>query len=133
MLGCWLSLMWPERRWTPRPQPPRLPRQLEGRGAPEIQVLAREPRAFRRLPVLFVRGQPGFMGQCPSIRERVGRDAGWIAEEVIAHLTGIVGAEVRVTLEIDARIAGGVSEAVERTVMENGRTLKFEGQEFERE
>src|ERR1039458_4199978 len=31
---------------------------------------------------------------------RVGRDASRIADEVIAHLAGLVGAEVRVTLEI---------------------------------
>lgn len=30
---------------------------------------------------------------------RVGRDASRIADEVIAHLTGLVGADVRVTLE----------------------------------
>jgi len=62
---------------------------------------------------------------------RAGRDAGRIADEVIAHLAGIVGAEVRVTLEIEARIPGGASDQVVRTVTENGRTLKFISQEFE--
>src|SRR5690606_24982243 len=38
---------------------------------------------------------------------RVGRDAGRIGEEVIAHLTGIVGARVRITLEIEAEIPDG--------------------------
>ena len=35
---------------------------------------------------------------------RVGRDASRIAEEVIAHLAGLVGAEGQVTLEIEAEI-----------------------------
>jgi hypothetical protein len=34
---------------------------------------------------------------------RAGRDAGRIADEVIAHLAGQIGAEVTVTLEIEAR------------------------------
>ena len=64
---------------------------------------------------------------------RVGRDAGRIAEEVIAHLTGLVGAEVSVTLEIEAALATGAPEQVVRTVTENGRTLKFTSQGFELE
>jgi len=62
---------------------------------------------------------------------RVGRDAGRIADEVIAHLAGLVGSEVRVTLEIEVEISAGVPENVVRTVTENGRTLKFTSQGFE--
>ena len=40
---------------------------------------------------------------------RVGRDAGRIAEEVIAHLSGQPGATVAVTLEIEARLTSGHS------------------------
>jgi hypothetical protein len=64
---------------------------------------------------------------------RVGRDAGRIAEEVIAHLTGLVGAEVRVTLDIEAEIPGGAPDHVVRTVLENTRALKFSNQGFEQE
>jgi hypothetical protein len=64
---------------------------------------------------------------------RVGRDAGRIAEEVIAHLAGLVGAEVAVTLEIEARIPGGAPDNVVRIVTENGRTLKFASHGFEKE
>jgi predicted AAA+ superfamily ATPase len=74
-----------------------------------------------------------FHGTISLDPERVGRDAGRIAEEVVAHLTGIVGANVRVILEIEAQVVDGISETVERTVMENARTLKFESQGFERE
>ena len=62
---------------------------------------------------------------------RVGRDASRIAEEVIAHLAGQVGAEVTVMLEIEARLPDGASDQIVRTVTENSRTLKFASQGFE--
>ncbi len=64
---------------------------------------------------------------------RVGRDASRIADEVIAHLSGIVGAELRVTLEIEADIPSGTPDHIVRTVTENSRTLKFTSQGFEKE
>ena len=64
---------------------------------------------------------------------RVGRDASRIADEVIAHLAGQVGAEVTVTLEIDATLADGASDQLVRTVTENSRTLKFTSHGFETE
>jgi len=62
---------------------------------------------------------------------RVGRDAGRIADEVIAHLAGLVSSDVKVTLEIEARIPNGAPDNVVRTVTENSRTLKFTTQGFE--
>jgi len=64
---------------------------------------------------------------------RVGSDAGKVAEEVIAHLAGLMGAHVTVTLEIEAEIPSGAPENVVRTVTENSRTLKFTSQGFESE
>lgn len=64
---------------------------------------------------------------------RVGRDASQIADEVVSHLSGLVGASVTVTLEIDAHIPGGAPDNVVRTVTENSRTLKFTSQGFEEE
>jgi predicted AAA+ superfamily ATPase len=64
---------------------------------------------------------------------RVGRDASRIADEVIAHLAGLVGSSVKVTLEIDVEVSGGVPENVVRTVTENSRTLRFTDQGFEKE
>ncbi len=64
---------------------------------------------------------------------RTGRDAGRIADEVISHLVGLVGSNVAVTLEIAADIPGGAPDNVVRTVTENGRTLKFSSQGFEKE
>ena len=63
----------------------------------------------------------------------MGRHASQIAEEVIAHIAGLVGANVTVTLEIEAEIPDGAPEQVVRTVTENGQTLKFTNQAFEHE
>ena len=63
---------------------------------------------------------------------RAGRDASRVADEVIAHLAGLVGSKVRVTLEIEAEMPSGAPAQVVRTVTENGRTLKFTSQGFER-
>lgn len=64
---------------------------------------------------------------------RVGRDASRIADEVVAHLAGLMGSTVKVTLEIEAEIPSGAPENVVRTVTENSRTLKFTSQGFEKE
>ncbi len=64
---------------------------------------------------------------------RVGRDASHIADEVIAHLAGLVGSTVKVTLEIEAEIPTGAPDHVVRTVTENSLTLKFKNQGFETE
>ena len=62
---------------------------------------------------------------------RVGRDASQIADEVIAHLSGLMGADVNLTLEIAANIPDGTPEHVVRIVIENSRSLKFEDSGFE--
>lgn len=72
-----------------------------------------------------------FHGSVTIDTARVGRDASRIADEVIAHLSGLVGSEVKVTLEIEAKIADGAPEQVVRTVTENSGTLKFTSYGFE--
>ena len=74
-----------------------------------------------------------FHGSVSLDATRTGRDAGRIAEEVITHLAGLVGAKVKVTLEIEAQIPDGAPDQVVRTVTENSRTLKFNSHGFERE
>ena len=74
-----------------------------------------------------------FHGTVPLDSARVGRDAGRIADEVISHLAGLVGAKVTVTLEISAEVPSGAPDHVVRTVTENSRTLKFTNQGFEQE
>ena len=74
-----------------------------------------------------------FHGTVPLDSTRVGRDASRIADEVISHLAGLVGARVTVTLEISAEVPSGAPDHVVRTVTENSRTLKFTNQGFEKE
>lgn len=64
---------------------------------------------------------------------RMGGDAGQIAEEVISHLSGLVGSKVTVTLEIEVSVPSGISDQIVRIVMENGKALKFVNQGFEEE
>ena len=56
-----------------------------------------------------------------------------IASEVIAHLSGVMGANVRLTLEIEVDIPDGTPEQVVRIVTENSRTLNFDDSGFESE
>lgn len=84
-------------------------------------------------------GQPAatkpkrFHGTAVLDTTRVGRDASRIADEIVVHLAGLVGATVTVTIEIEARIPQGVPDQVVRTVTENSLTLKFANQGFETE
>jgi predicted AAA+ superfamily ATPase len=74
-----------------------------------------------------------FHGSVHIDSTRVGRDAGRIADEVIAHLVGQVGADVTVTLEIEAWLPNGANDSLVRTVTENSRALKFDSLGFEKE
>ena len=64
---------------------------------------------------------------------RAGRDAQQIIAEVVQHLTSLSGADVEVTMEIQAKVSEGVPDDVVRIVTENCRTLRFTTQEFEEE
>jgi len=81
-------------------------------------------------PALKLRRFHGTVSLDPT---RVGRDASRIADEVIAHLAGQVGAEVTVVLEIAVSLPDGASDQIVRTVTENSRTLKFTNHGFESE
>lgn len=72
-----------------------------------------------------------FHGSVELDPARMGRDAGQIGEEVIAHLAGMVNAKVRVTLEIEGQFPEGASESTVRTVTENAAHLKFASHAFE--
>jgi len=74
-----------------------------------------------------------FHGTVTLDATRVGRDASRIADEIVAHLAGLVGSKVKVTLEIEAEVPSGASEQVVRAVTENCRTLKFTSHGFEKE
>jgi hypothetical protein len=74
-----------------------------------------------------------FHGTAELDPARTGRDAARIADEIISHLVGMVGSDVRVTLEIEASTPDGVPDQVVRIISENARTLKFKSQSFEAE
>ena len=57
---------------------------------------------------------------------------GQIAEEVLQHLTTLPTSRVRVTVEIEAEVPGGVRDDVQRVINENCQTLRFRGHGFER-
>jgi hypothetical protein len=102
---------------------------VEGRTTPSpgsTTPIAPQPQPAAQLPRRF-------HGTVTLDATRVGRDAGRVAEEVIAHLTGLINAKVTVTLEIEASIPSGASDHVVRTVTENSRTLKFSSHGFENE
>jgi len=81
------------------------------------------PRAVRR-----------FHGSLSLDPTRLSREAGDVAEAVVAHLNGLLDATVEVTLEIHAYIPGGAPDHVVRTVTENAATLRFDpGAGFEAE
>ncbi len=106
-----------------RPTPP--PRPDDDPVPPPHPPVPPQPVAERKLR--------RFYGTVRLDPARVGRDASRIADEVIAHLAGQVGAEVAVTLEIEVRLPGGATDQVVRTVSENSRTLKFTSHGFETE
>jgi len=72
-----------------------------------------------------------FHGSVTLDATRLSRDAGKVAEEVVQHLTGQVGATVNITIEINAHSTTGFPEHVVRTVTENCGTLRFINQGFE--
>ena len=102
----------------PAPEPPGPGGDGDVRPAPDVPPP--QPKKARR-----------FHGTVALDAARVARDAGTIAEEVIAHLAGLVGANVTVSLDIAANVPEGVPENVVRTVSENSRTLKFQNHGFE--
>ena len=57
--------------------------------------------------------------------------AGAIGEAIIQHLSGLVGADVEIGLEIHAHLPEGAPENVVRIITENARTLRFSNFGFE--
>ncbi len=72
-----------------------------------------------------------FHGTVELDATRLGRDAGRISEEVLTHLTSLVGAKAKIVLEIDIEVQNGIPEDKLRIINENCNTLKFKGHGFE--
>ncbi len=93
-----------------------------------------QPRHADTAPVVPVAPLPKrFHGTVLLTADRVGRDAGAIAEEIITHLAVQKGARVTVRLEIEAELPEGARTELIRTVTENARALHFTSFGFEEE
>jgi hypothetical protein len=75
--------------------------------------------------------QKRFYGSIKLDSIRLSRDADKVAQEIVQHLTSLVGTEVEVTLEVHAKIPDGASPELVRTITENCRTLRFENYGFD--
>ena len=116
-----------------RPQPPQpdfetkegeLPYGTSGEQTPEAGTGTAPPQAAK---------SKRFYGTVPLDTIRIGPAAQRVVEEVVQHLTGLPGATVEVTMEIQARVSDGVPDDIIRTVTENCQTLRFTTQGFEEE
>lgn len=59
------------------------------------------------------------------------RDFATVVDEVILHFTTVVGAKVRLRVDVDVEGSVPFSDAVVRTVSENARSLKFKPADFD--
>ena len=105
-------------------------RQINAEVPPEVPPIPNPPPVYNPGPPTQPKRFHGTVSLNPA---RAGRDASRIADEVIAHLAGLMGGTVKVTLEIEAEIPDGAPEQVVRVVTENSRTLNFTSQGFEAE
>jgi hypothetical protein len=112
-----------ERQVETQPYPP---------GEPDATIEIQEPGGGLSIPPASAPLRR-FHATVPLDPTRIGRDAGRVAEEVVQHLAGLVGANLEVTLEIRADVPDGVPEPIVRIVTENCRTLKFKTHGFEKE
>ncbi len=73
-----------------------------------------------------------FHGSVALSPDRMVKDFGAIAQEVIQHLTSLVDCDVEITVEVQAKRPSGFADDVIRTVTENATVLKFDsGSGFE--
>ncbi|UTT52007.1 DUF499 domain-containing protein [Microbacterium maritypicum] len=78
------------------------------------------------LEALLVR----YFGSVTVSAERYSRDIGNVTREVIDRLAG-TGAELEITIDIQARKSSGFDESERRIISENASTLKFKDSTFE--
>lgn len=72
-----------------------------------------------------------FYGVVAVDPDRLGRDAGRLAQEVVAHLQGLVGTNTEVTIEIRATNEDAFPETIVKIVSENAAALRFTDYGFE--
>ena len=57
--------------------------------------------------------------------ERPSRDFGRIVENIVEQISLIEGANVEITVEIEADVPGGIEKGKQRVLLENSNTLRF--------
>ncbi|MCY3721684.1 MAG: DUF499 domain-containing protein [Candidatus Poribacteria bacterium] len=115
------------------PQPPESPSIGQGGRAPYIAPGGQTTGAGTGTTPTQAAQPKRFYGTVLLDTIRTGPAAQRIVEEVVQHLAGLPGADVEVTMEIQAKVSDGVPDDIVRTVTENCRTLRFTTQEFEEE
>lgn len=90
-----------------------------GGSGSEVEVVEKQPRRYHGTAILN--------------SQRVGLDASQLADEIISHLAALMGADVTITLEIEASVPDGFPNDIIRIVTENGNALKLENHGFEEE
>lgn len=104
-------------------QPP-----INGVSEPNTRVTTSSPDVMGTKKEVVLRR---FHGTVELDATRLGRDAGRISDEVLTHLTSLVGAKAKIVLEIDVEVPNGIPDDKVRVITENCNTLKFKGHGFE--
>lgn len=103
-------------------------KQEPGRDVTEVDPHHRSDREEE--PTTHILRHRRFHGVASLDPERLSRDFGRVTQEVVQHLTGLVGAKVEVMIEVSADMPDGFPAATIRTVSENAKTLKFNAHGF---
>ncbi|MGH9506982.1 MAG: AAA+ family ATPase, partial [Terriglobales bacterium] len=112
------------------PSPPSAP---GGGPGPLLGGTAHGSAAQAPLPAAAPAAARRFHASVALDPQRLARDAGKIADEIVQHRGKLANAKVQVTLEIHAEMPDGASTDTVRTVNENCRTLRAASFGFEDE
>ncbi len=93
-----------------------------GEGAPES---GEQPTGDTPTTPPAERKPTRFTGTVMISPERPARDIHQIVEAIVEQLTTLPGSQVKLKLEIEAEVPGGLERAKVRTLVENANTLGF--------
>jgi uncharacterized protein len=84
-----------------------------------------QPAGGGPAPTPAVRKPTRFTGAVMISPERPARDIHQIVEAIVEQLTTLPGSQVKLRLEIEAEVPGGLDRAKVRALVENANTLGF--------
>ncbi len=128
-------------------KPELVPETTETPGALPIETTTKEPPGGYGGMVEATTGSAGITTAIPPEPPRMRRfhasvelapetfrqKTGTLSQEIISHLTGVLGSQVRITVEITAESSDGFPDDLQRTIKENSRTLNLTQYGFEEE